>query len=137
MTTVKTIIQKFLPEHMREVAMMFTIPEEFLEKMPDLIQLVLESKSLNKNEEKQSWFNLLPMMNQDQIAKLRDILTREKEKLAEIEKKYTQKKKEMSQKFVKKFEESKYQDKMQSIKSNEQEHREKEHEEAEDLLDQI
>ena len=137
MTTTKAVIQKFLPEHVREVAMMFTIPEEFLEKMPDLIQLVLESKSLNKNEEKQSWFNLLPMMNQDQIAKLRDILTREKEKLAEIEKKYTQKKKEMSQKFVKKFEESKYQDKMQSIKSNEQEHREKEHEEAEDLLDQI
>lgn len=137
MSTTNQAIQKFLPEHLREVATMFTIPEEFLEKMPDLIQLVLESKSLDKNEEKQSWFNLLPMMNKDQMAKLRDILTREKQKLAEIEKKYTEKKKEMSQKFVKKFEESKYQDKMQSIRSTEQEHREKEHEEADDLLDQI
>ena len=76
-------------------------------------------------------------MNQDQIDKLRDILTREKEKLLAIEKKYAAKKEEMSQKFVKKFEEGAYHEKMQSVRSKEQQHREKEHEEADDLLSQI
>jgi membrane-bound lytic murein transglycosylase B len=105
MTTNPTIIQQFLPESLHALAITFAIPEDFIQRMPDLIQLILESKSLDKNEEKQSWFNLLPLMNNDQIEKLRDILTREKQKLAEIEQKYAVKKEEMSQKFVKKFEE--------------------------------
>jgi hypothetical protein len=105
MTTNPTIIQQFLPESLHALAITFAIPEDFIQRMPDLIQLILESKSLDKNEEKQSWFNLLPLMNNDQIEKLRDILTREKQKLAEIEQKYAAKKEEMSQKFVKKFEE--------------------------------
>jgi formate dehydrogenase assembly factor FdhD len=137
MTTITPIIQKFLPEHLREIAMQFSIPEGFIEKIPDIVVLILESKSLDKEDEKQSWLNLLPLMNDEQTAKLKDILTREKVKLAEIEQKYAQKKEQMSQKFVQKFEEGAYQDKMQSVRSQEQEHREKEHEEADDLLNQI
>jgi len=53
-----------------------------------LVQLVLESKSLEKIEEKQNRFDLYPLMTDEQIDKLEDILTREKEKLQEIENKY-------------------------------------------------
>ena len=67
----------------------FTIPEDFL-KDTQLVQLVLESESMN-DEERQYWFNLYEVMNEEQIEKLRDILTREKEKLAEIERKYAKK----------------------------------------------
>lgn len=132
-----TIIQQYLPQSLRQVAAEFTISDEFVKSMPDLIQLVLESKSLEKKDEKQSWFNLLPLMNEEQIVKLRDILTREKQKLTEIEQKYQQKKEEMSQKFVKKFEEGKYQDTISTIKSQEQQHKDKDHEEADDLLLQL
>lgn len=131
------IIQQYLPQTLREIAASFTIPEDFIKTQPDLIQLVLESKSLEKNDEKQSWFNLLPLMNDDQIGKLRDILTREKQKLAEIEQKYQQKKDEMSQKFVKKFEEGKYQQTISTIKSQEKQHTEQDHEDADDLLLQL
>lgn len=137
MTASSAAIQQHLPQALREVAATFVIPEDFLVKMPDLVQLVLESKSLDKSDEKQSWFNLLPLMNDDQVAKLRDILTREKQKLAEIEQKYAQKKEEMSQKFVQKFEDGAYQKKMEQVRSQEQQHRDKEHEEADDLLNQI
>jgi len=137
MTVPSAAIQQYLPQALREVAATFTIPEDFLAKMPDLVQLVLESKSLDKSDEKQSWFNLLPLMNDEQVAKLRDILSREKQKLAEIEQKYTQKKEEMSQKFVQKFEDGAYQKKMEQVRAQEQQHREKEKEEADDLLNQI
>lgn len=122
---------------MHTIAMQFSIPEQFMQSMPDLIILILESKSLDKNEEKQSWFNLLPLMNDDQIAKLRDILTREKQKLQEIEQKYSKKKQEMSEQFTKKFEDGSYQKKIASVRSQEQQHREQEHEEADALLSNI
>ena len=38
----------------------------------------MESKSLSEHSEKQNWFNLLPIMSEEQVNKLDDILTREK-----------------------------------------------------------
>ena len=67
----------------------FTIPEKFLADT-QLVQLVMQSESMN-DEERQYWFNLYEVMNTEQIEKLRDILLREKEKLAEIERKYAKK----------------------------------------------
>ena len=70
------LIKTKLPEDLWEKAEKFTIPDEFLASMPEIIILVLNSKSMDNPEEKQSRFNLLPMMNKDQIDKLKDILTR-------------------------------------------------------------
>jgi len=61
---------------------------EFLEKYPDVVSLILNSISLKNGEEKQEWFNMSSFMNEEQINELRSILTREKEKHAEIEEKY-------------------------------------------------
>ena len=88
-------IIKLLPEHLHSVAMNFSIPEDMLQNNTDLVVLVLESKSISEPKEKQSRFDLYSLMNQDQIDKLRDILTREKQKLAEIEAKYQAKQDEI------------------------------------------
>ena len=82
------LIQTKLPQDLRDKAASFQIAENLLETMPDIIELILRSRSMDKDSDKQSWFNLMPLMNQEQIDKLKDILMREKEKLAEIEKKY-------------------------------------------------
>ena len=76
--------QKVLQET-RDLCKDFTIPSEFIQDTPDLIVLILQSRSIDTPEEKQNWFNLLPMMNTEQIEKLRAILIKEKTKLAEIE----------------------------------------------------
>lgn len=131
------LIQKVLPQELWEKAATFTIPDKFLETMTDLIILVLNSKSMDTQEEKQSWFNLLPMMNDEQIGKLRDILTREKQKLEEIENKYEQKKEDVQNKLVQKWEDSGYQQKIATIKTTEAMVQEKEAAEAEHLLTQI
>ena len=132
-----TLIQTKLPQDLREKAETFQIPDNFLENMTDLIELVLRSKSMDKDSDKQSWFNLLPLMNDEQIGKLRDILVREKQKLAEIEQKYEQKKTDIKQKFVQKFEETQYSEKMQSIKQQEASQDQKEDAEADALLQQL
>lgn len=131
------LIKKLLPQDLREKAESFVIPDEFLITMSDLIVLILNSKSMDNSEEKQSWFNLLPMMNKDQIDKLRDILVREKEKLVEIEQKYEQKKDELKNKYNQKREDMVYSKKMEQIKQEEAEHEKIDDQQADNLLNQI
>ena len=131
------LIQKFLPQELWEKAATYTIPDKFLESMSDLIVLILNSKSMDTPEEKQSWFNLLPMMNDEQITKLRDILTREKQKLEEIENKYEQKKDDIKTQMVQKWEDAWYQQRMKNLENNEAVAQEKDAAEADSLLTQI
>jgi len=131
------LIKKQLPQDLREKAEAFIIPDEFLSTMPDIIILILNSKSMDSSEEKQSWFNLLPVMNKDQIDKLRDILTREKQKLNDIEQKYEQKKDELKTKYTQKREDMVYVKKMDAIKQEEAKHEEIEDQQADNLLTQL
>lgn len=136
-TQMKEAIKKYLPDTVREKAEQFIIPIEFIEQMPELITLILLSRSMDKPEEKQSWFNLLPLMNDEQITKLNDILTREKDKLAEIEKKYEEKKIEIKKKYLMKRQNMGYIKKMEDIKAIEAEHSEQEQAEADALLENL
>ena len=131
------LIKQLLPEELWNIAMNFNISDSFLENETNLVVLILKSKSLAKDEEKQSWFNLIPMMNHNQMEKLRDILTREKEKIAEIEQKYAKKKEEIKTKYQAKFDSVDYNKRMSGIKAKEENVREKEAEEADSLLENL
>lgn len=132
-----TLIENKLPKELQELAKSFSIPDNFLEEKPEIIQMILESKSMDTKEEKQSWFNLLPIMNQEQYGKLVDILTREKQKLNEIEQKYDEKKQDIEKKAWETIDFAKYQNKMNQIKEKEMQEDKKEDIEAESLLNQI
>lgn len=137
MTAMKEAIQKYLPAELHEKAMEFTIPIEFLEKMSSLVILILNSRSMSEASEKQSWFNLLPLMTDQQITKLNDILTREKQKLEEIEKKYEDKKIEIKKKYLMKWQNMWYIKKMEDIKSAESAVSSQEQQEADALLQNL
>jgi len=130
-------IQKYLPERLREVASNYEIPEDMIVNNWDLVVLVLESKSISEQKEKQSRFDLYSLMNQEQIDKLRDILTREKEKLAEIEARYQAKQDEIKRKYEQTYASWAYQQQQEKIKDSETATREQEEMEADALLNQI
>jgi hypothetical protein len=65
----------------------FDIPLAVKEKHADLVTLIIETKSMD-HKERQYWFHILPVMNSQQVEKLRTILLNEKTKLAEIDQKY-------------------------------------------------
>ena len=136
MTTV-SLIEQLLPQNLWQVAKNFDIADEVLSQDPVLIQLILESKSLAGVDEKQNWFNLLEMMNEEQVAKLKDILTREKQKLEEINQKYAQKQAEINQKYQQAFNAEAYYRTQAELGAKENQSREKELEEADSLLAQI
>jgi membrane-bound lytic murein transglycosylase B len=136
MATQENIV-KFIPEHLQSIALEYDIPNSMLEENADLVVLILESKSINEKKEKQSWFDLYSLMNQDQIDKLRDILTREKQKLAEIEAKYQAKQEEIKKKYEETYASGAYQQKQDQIRDSERASREQEEVEADALLNQI
>lgn len=131
------IIMKYLSQDLWDTAIKYEIAEEFTIQMPDLIELVLRSRSIDKLEDKQWWFSLLPLMNDDQILRLREILTKEKIKLAEIEEKYESKKIDIKKKYLSKRQEMNQAESVQKVKAAEAEHDAKEDAEAEALLSQI
>jgi len=135
--TAQENIKKYLPENLHNVAMNYNIPEDMLKSNSDLVVLVLESKSINEPKEKQSWFDLYSLMNQEQIDKLRDILTREKQKLAEIEAKYQAKQDEIKKKYEETYASWAYQQQQDRIRDEEKASHEQEEVEADALLDQI
>jgi BMFP domain-containing protein YqiC len=131
------LIKQKLPEDLWAKAQEYTIPDAFLANSPELIVLILNSKSIDNKDEKQSWFNLLPLMTQEQIDKLRDILVREKQKLEEIEKKYEQKKVDIKAQYTQKREEGGYKKTMIQLQQKEEAHQDKQEQEADSLLAQI
>lgn len=136
-TAMNAAIQQYLPSDLYDKAKQFTIPIEFIEKLPNLVVLILNSRSMSDASEKQSWFNLLPLMTDEQIEKLLDILTREQQKLAEIEKKYEEKKLEIKKKYLMKWQNMGYIKKMEDIKAQEAGVALQEQQEADALLDNI
>ena len=135
--TTQENIQRYLPEHLWNVAASYDIPTDMMENNWDLVVLVLESKSISEQKEKQSWFDLYSLMNQEQIDKLRDILTREKEKLAEIEAKYQARQEEIKKKYEETYASGAYQQQQEKIRDSESATREQEEMEADALLTQI
>jgi membrane-bound lytic murein transglycosylase B len=130
-------ITKFLPQHLQQIALSYNIPDDMLENNADLVVLVLESKSISDQKEKQSWFDLYSLMNQEQIDKLRDILTREKQKLAEIEARYQAKQEEIKRKYEETYASGAYQQQQDRIRDSEMASRQQEEIEADALLNQI
>ena len=63
------------------------IPDDTQAKFSAIIELIRNSESMN-NEERQYWINILPIMTQDQLKNLEEILTSEKKQLAAIDQKY-------------------------------------------------
>lgn len=135
--TAQEDIVKLLPNHLHSVAVDYNIPSDMLQNNTDLVVLVLESKSISEPKEKQSWFDLYSLMNQEQIDKLRDILTREKEKLAEIEARYQAKQEEIKRKYEQTYASGAYQQQQDKIRDSEKSSREQEEVEADALLNQI
>ncbi len=132
------LVHKQIPEALRTSAMEYIIDDFVLESRSDLVTLILNSKSIDGKEEKQSRFSLLPIMDVDQISKLYDILNREQEKLKEIEQKYENKKTSIIQKYSEKtYSNPVYQNTINTIKAQEAIQEEQEDKEADALLNNL
>lgn len=64
------------------------IPNETQNNFPKLVQLIIHSQSMDNNE-RNYWFDKIPIMKKSELAELLNILETEKKKLEEINLKYS------------------------------------------------
>jgi hypothetical protein len=112
------------------------IPPEISEKHGGLIALIRNSESMN-DEERQYWINILPVMTEEQIKNLIDILENEKRQLAAIDEKYANDASSIDDAAAIHKTGEKVRQQRESRQSTEQSHKQKEEQEAESILKQI
>lgn len=71
----------------REDIEKFSIPLQLVNENPVLVDLILKTESM-KDDERKYWFQLQPIMTEEQIVKLQNILQNERDQLAELDSKY-------------------------------------------------
>lgn len=113
----------------------FKVANFIKEKYPELIEMVLQTQSMD-NEEKQYWFDILPSMNNEQIDRLYEILDTERKKLEELEKKYEREIKALNEKSLIDWQNTKSQETQKMIKKQEAEDKDDE-EAVSKLLDEL
>ena len=86
------------------------IPEDVMQKFPEIINLIKSSQSMN-NEERQYWIDVLPIMTDDQMENLQNILDNEKKQIEEAEHEYQEDVQKEAGHFNIRFNEIKYKEK--------------------------
>lgn len=114
----------------------YKISDEVLKKYPDLVKLIKTTESMSE-QERNYWFQILPIMTDKQVEKLRKILNQEKEQLATLDAKYEKEMKKLNDKHMaewREFETKKAREERQKAETaSEQEEVKKE----EDILGQL
>ena len=83
------------------------VPADIAERFGDLIPLIKNSRSMDDSE-RQYWVDVLPIMSEDQIQNLRDILDNEKKQLEKAQAAYDEGTEENFLQAAKKFDEQVY-----------------------------
>ncbi|MDX9971153.1 MAG: hypothetical protein RBS56_04600 [Candidatus Gracilibacteria bacterium] len=117
-------------QYMREAEATYIIPVIIRDKFPDLIKLIVETESMDK-EEREYWLSIMPVMTEDQIVKLRNILLNEKEQLYKIDQEYQNK---GGKKTVEPLDEIKLKERIEKLKEAEKSSEEEEQAKEAELL---
>ncbi|MFA6521730.1 MAG: hypothetical protein WCT53_05085 [Candidatus Gracilibacteria bacterium] len=114
----------------------FDIPQAVRDQHPDLIPMILQTESMN-DDERQYWFQILPIMTDDQILKLREILANEKQQLQKLDKEYDGELKKINDKHVSEWKEFEAKEKRQKLKAAESASSQAEKQTEEELLKKL
>ncbi len=111
----------------------YAIPKFVSDKYPDLVELIKITESMD-DQEREYWFQILPIMTPEQIEKFRTILITEKQQLAELDKEYEDELNRLNEKHLLEWKEFESKEKSRAIKEAETKSQAAEKAEEEALL---
>jgi len=77
----------------------YDVPQVVLDKYPELVELIKKTESMSR-EEREYWFQILPIMTDDQVARLKTILEEEASQLAKLDTEYQDELAKLNQKHL-------------------------------------
>ncbi|MBD3327696.1 hypothetical protein GF340_00145 [Candidatus Peregrinibacteria bacterium] len=128
--------QDMMGDFTAKKAQKFKVPEIVRKKFPDLEDLIKTTESMNEDE-RDYWFQILPIMTEDQIRKFRDILISEKEQLAQLDKEYEQELDKLNEKHMLEWKEFEQKAQRKALTERETAHEEEEKAREEELLKRL
>lgn len=111
----------------------FDIPQVILDNSSELAQLILVTGSMN-DDERQYWFNILPIMSEDQVERLRQILVTEQRKMAELNQTYNESITAINEKYLIKWQDKQTTEKREKLVQAESQEENLEAKQEEELL---
>jgi len=96
----------------------FHIPLAVKEQYSRLIPLIIETESMD-DEEREYWFQILPIMTREQVIQFRKILITEKQQLAKLDKEYEKELAKINAKHVAEWEQFEIKEKTEEIRKEE------------------
>lgn len=127
---------KSAEQYIKEVEAKYIVPPLVREKFSDLVKLIYETESMDL-EEREYWLQIMPIMSEEQVVKLRDILVNEKEQLEKLDNEYSNGTSRMEKKVMPEIDEAKMKEKMAEIKAAEEHSEKREESEAEAVLKKL
>lgn len=114
----------------------YKVPKLVSEKFPDLVDLIKNTESMNADE-RDYWFQILPIMTEDQIAKFRDILLTEKNQLDKLDKEYEEELAKLNEKHMIEWKEFETKEKREELAGKEKNAEVEEKAKEEELLKRL
>ncbi len=114
----------------------YSVPASVRAGYPDLVALLIKTESMNP-EEREYWFQVLPIMNDEQIVKLRTILVNEREQLKKIDEEYNSEIGKINQAHKSEWNAFEAQEKRKILSDAEKKHEEQETENEDALLQKL
>lgn len=114
----------------------YVIPDEVREKYGELVELIIQTESMN-DDERNYWFQTLLIMNEEQVKNLYQILATEKQNLAAIDEKAQQEMNKLNEKQVAEWKEFEEKERKKMIQDAESQSEQQEAEAEQELLDEL
>ncbi|MFA5792372.1 MAG: hypothetical protein WC897_00695 [Candidatus Gracilibacteria bacterium] len=77
----------------------YDVPQVVLDKYPELVELIKKTESMSR-EEREYWFQILPIMTDDQVSRLKTILEEEASQLSKLDTEYQDELAKLNQKHL-------------------------------------
>lgn len=114
----------------------FDIPDFVYAEFPEMVNLIIGTESMN-DEERQYWFQIMPIMTEDQIVKFKEILVSEKQQLQQLDQEYESELNKLNNKHMQEWKEFEVKEKRRKLEEAEKASEEAEKAKEEELLKQL
>lgn len=114
----------------------YNIPDVVMKKYPDLVELIKKTESMSKDE-RNYWFQILPIMTDDQVTRLRKILDDEASQLTKLDDQYQKELSKLNQKHLNEWNEFERNQAREDLKKKEEEAQKHEGQTEEELLKKL
>lgn len=112
------------------------VPDVVMQKYPDLVTLIQKTESMNE-EERDYWFQILPIMTDEQVVRLRGILEEEANELAKLDEQYQDELSKLNNKHLNEWDTMEKQKEREERAKVEEAHEEQEAAEEAAILDEL